>query len=145
VWAHMVGSPWVVLPIMEGMTVLDEATVLHLGGWDPRYTKVLFVVERGDLALALVDADSDTNLDDFERGSDGTWRQGGFSGSAGDSGPGMQGRVAYDYGRAIPVTAIEVVYQDVVHTVVTSDAGWWAFIAPVDPDHTDRLPAHHSA
>ena len=45
------------------------------------------------------------------RGSDSTWRQGGCSGSAGDSGPGMQGRVAYDYGRPSPGTAIEVTFS----------------------------------
>jgi hypothetical protein len=131
--------------IINVMTSLDAATVLRLGGWDPRYPQVLFVAERGDLAVALVDADSDTNLGNFERDPGGTW-QPASSGSAGDSGPGAQGRVAYDDGRASPGTTIEVVYQGVAHMVVTSEAGWWAFVAPLDPDHPDRLPrGQHSA
>ena len=131
--------------ILARMRSLDDAAVLRLGGWDTRYTKVLFVAELGDLAIALLDADSDINLDDFECDAAGNWHAGAMSGSASDTGPGMQGRVAYDYGQAAPGAPITVDYQGVAHTVVTTESGWWAFVAPYDPDHPDSLPMQRTA
>jgi hypothetical protein len=124
---------------------LDARTVLRLGGWDVRYTTVLFVAEREDLAIALLDADSDLNLDDFERHSDGTWHQGAASGSAPDTGPGMQGRVVYDYGQAAAGTPIVVDYQGETHTVITAENGWWAFVARFDPEQPDSLPVRRAS
>jgi hypothetical protein len=124
---------------------LDSETVLRLGGWDVRYTQVLFVAEREDLAIALLDADSDLNLDDFERHSDGTWHQGAVSGSAPDTGPGMQGRVVYDYGQAAAGTPIVVDYQGETHTVITDENGRWAFVARFDPDQPDSLPVRQGS
>jgi hypothetical protein len=101
---------------------LYEATVLRVGGWDARYTKVLVIAECDaecdDLAIAVLDADTDLNLDDFERDSEGAWQAGAASGSAA-VGPGMQGRVVYDFGQAAPGTLVTVDCAGAEHTVVS--------------------------
>jgi hypothetical protein len=122
------------------VTNVDAATVLRLGGWDIRNTRVLFIAENGDLAIALLDAGSDFNLDDFERDAKGNWQAATTSGSAGDFGSGMQGRVAYTYGRARPGEAITVTYGGAEHTVTASADGWWAFVAEFDPSKPNDLP-----
>jgi hypothetical protein len=124
-------------------TPLDVPTVLREGGWDARYASVLFIAEHDDLAIARIDANADgvdLNIDDFERGTDGRWRAGAASGSSGDAGTGMQGRVAYAYGRTHPGTLITVDYLGNSRTVEASEAGWWAFVAPFDPNRPDDVP-----
>ncbi len=118
--------------------ILDAVTVLRLGGWDPRYVRVLFIAQRDGLAIALLDADSDTNLDVLERDDVGAW-QAGAGGSVDDQGPGMSHPAAYDYGRAAPGTEVIVDYLGRSHVVVTDAAGWWAFVAPYD-HYRDELP-----
>ena len=119
------------------MTV-DAATVLRKGGWDPRYVRVLFIAQRGDPAIALLDPDSDTNLDVLERDEAGEWHAAG-GGSRNDEGPGMSDPTAYDYGRAAPGTEVTIDYLGRSHVVVTDATGWWAFVAPYDHDR-DELP-----
>jgi hypothetical protein len=118
---------------------LDAEAVLRVGGWDPRYARVLVIAVRDDMAVALVDADTDLNLDDFERDAEGNWRAGAMSASV-SGGPGMQGRIAYDLGQAVAGTPITVAYQGAVHTVLTSASGWWLFVAPYDPERPESLP-----
>ena len=46
---------------------LDAATVLRAGHWDPRFTQVIFIAEDGDVGIAMLDADTDFNIDEFNR------------------------------------------------------------------------------
>ena len=94
------------------MPDLDAATVLREGDWDSRFTRVVLIAEAGDLAIALLDADSDFNLDDFERDVLGKWRAGSASGSADEDGMiGVSGKVAYAYGPAQPGAVVTVAYR----------------------------------
>ncbi|BEP16433.1 hypothetical protein acdb102_47440 [Acidothermaceae bacterium B102] len=116
---------------------LDAATVLRLGGWNPRYVRVLFIAQSGDVAIALVDADSDTNLDVLERDGGGEW-QAGSSGSVNDEGPGMIDPAAYDYGHAPPGTQVTVDYLDATYLVEADANGWWAFLAEYDHERDEQ-------
>ncbi|MFC5727280.1 MULTISPECIES: hypothetical protein [Nocardioides] len=58
------------------MTDFDADTAIAVGGWDPRYARVIDVQVEGDAAAALVDANgdgADLNVDIYRRGSDGRW------------------------------------------------------------------------
>ncbi len=58
------------------MTDFDAATAITVGGWDPRYARVIDVQVDGDAAAALVDANgdgADVNVEINLRGSDGHW------------------------------------------------------------------------
>jgi hypothetical protein len=58
------------------VTRFDAETAIALGGWDPRYARVLDVQVNGDAAAALVDTNgdgADVNVDIYLLGSDGKW------------------------------------------------------------------------
>src|SRR4051794_6784119 len=121
------------------MADLDADAVLSLGGWDPRYVRVLFVAQTDNRALALVDADSDLNLDGFELDGTGGWRPA-SSMAVDESGPGLLGGVAYHYGQEPAGTEVLVAYAGVEHSVTTGSDGWWVFIAPGDENQHTALP-----
>jgi hypothetical protein len=58
------------------VTDFDAETAMTVGGWNPRYARVLDVQVQGDVAAALVDANgdgADLNVDIYVRQSDGEW------------------------------------------------------------------------
>ena len=60
------------------MTDLNADAALHIGGWDPRYARVLDVQVEGDVAAALVDANgdgADINIDIYVRSPEGEWHE----------------------------------------------------------------------
>jgi hypothetical protein len=60
------------------MTDFDAGTVMKVGGWDPRYARVIDVQVDGDAAAALVDPNgdgADLNVDVYLRGGDGEWAE----------------------------------------------------------------------
>jgi hypothetical protein len=60
------------------VTGLNAADVLRIGGWHPRYARVLDIVVDGDIAAALVDTNgdgADLNLDIYLLDDDGGWRE----------------------------------------------------------------------
>ncbi len=60
------------------MTKFDAQTAIDVGGWDPRYARVIDVQVDGDVAAALVDANgdgADLNVDVYLRRGDGEWTE----------------------------------------------------------------------
>lgn len=58
------------------MTDFDADAAINIGGWDPRYARVLDLQVDGDVAAALVDANgdgADLNVDIYVRSPDGDW------------------------------------------------------------------------
>lgn len=56
------------------MTDFDAETAMTVGGWDPRYVRVLDVQVDGDVAAALVNANgdgADISIDIYVRSPDG--------------------------------------------------------------------------
>jgi hypothetical protein len=107
---------------------LDAATALRVGGWDPRFTRVIFIAEDGDVGIAMLDADTDFNIDEFNRDADGAWRGANSGSSNADSGVGISGEAAYAYGRSAPGTVVAVEHHGRSHQVVTDDSGWWVYL-----------------
>ena len=107
---------------------LDAATVLRVGGWDPRFTRVILIAEDGDIGIALLDADTDFNIEAFNRDADGAWHSGGGGSSNDDGAVGVSGEAAYAYGRSAPGTVVAVEHHGRSHQVVTDDNGWWVYL-----------------
>jgi hypothetical protein len=60
------------------MTEFNADTAIAVGGWHPRFARVLDVQVDGDAAAALVDANgdgADLNVDVYIRDGDGRWTQ----------------------------------------------------------------------
>lgn len=117
---------------MVGVDTLDAGAALRLGGWDSRHARVLFVVTRDNVGIALIDANgdgADLNLDDFECSATGVWEAGAASSSSGTEGAGFSGHTSYIYGRDLPGSVIRVVYRGDEIWATTSEEGWWAFVA----------------
>ena len=60
------------------MTEFNAETAISVGGWNPRFARVLDVQVDGDAAAALVDANgdgADLNVDVYIRDSDGKWAE----------------------------------------------------------------------
>ena len=118
---------------------VDETTVLRLGGWSARWVRVLALEIHGDAAVALLDADSDLNVDILRRDAGAQWRSG-AGGSVNDTGPAMTDGLAYHFGEAPPGTPVIISYRGQEHTVTTSATGWWLFFGTFDDDQQDPYP-----
>lgn len=125
------------------MTSLDAATVLREGRWDPRFTRVVFIAEDGDVGIAMLDADTDFNIDEFNRDAEGAWRGGGSGSHDEDGGVGITGAAAYAYGRSAPGTVIAVDHHGRSHQVVTDDSGWWVYLGHYVENGREDSPQPH--
>lgn len=121
------------------MADLDDAMVLQVGGWNARWVRVLALETHDDAAVALLDADSDLNVDILWRDASGQWRSGG-GGSVNDTGPAMTDGLAYHFGEAPPGTPVIISYRGLEHTVTASATGWWLFFDTFDDDQPDPYP-----
>jgi hypothetical protein len=121
------------------MAVLDGGSVLGIGGWDKKHTQVLFVVECNDVALALLDADSEIYLEAFRRDEQRASQPGG--GTVADvTGVGLVGGVVYAYAHIEPGTTVNVYYNDETLNAVADQKGWFCFIAPAAAADSIPLP-----
>ncbi|WP_194819883.1 hypothetical protein [Nocardia sp. XZ_19_385] len=124
----------------------DAAEVVALGGWHPRYARVLVVAGNGVRALALVDTNSDgveINADELSKDEHGHW------GSS--SGPVPNRRAAGPfgyrsdeeglfcaYGRAEATGTVVVQVDGQGIEVVANDDGWWAWIRAAKESANDE-------
>jgi hypothetical protein len=63
----------------EAVRVLSEDAIIRIGGWHPRYTRVLLIEHDEDDAIVLIDGNGDgaeLELEYWHRETDGTWRGG---------------------------------------------------------------------
>ena len=67
----------------EGIAELSADAVIHVGGWHPRYARVLLIEHDEQDAVILVDGNGDgaeLELEYWHRGDDGRWLGGSTSG-----------------------------------------------------------------
>lgn len=67
----------------DGARELSEDAIIRLGGWHPRYARVLLAEHDDQHALVLVDGngdDSELELEYWHRDDDGRWQPGSSSG-----------------------------------------------------------------
>ncbi|MGW4353002.1 hypothetical protein ACWELJ_13040 [Nocardia sp. NPDC004582] len=120
-------------------------TVLAVGGWHPRHSRVLALAGNGEFAFALVDTNGDgseIDLDELILDA-GEWRAGMSVGAGEFIAVGSRGSVyvlgygsntsgvRWAYGRADRPGAAEVEVEGREITVTVADSGWWVWVDPV--------------
>ncbi|MFE3187663.1 hypothetical protein ACFXHA_01560 [Nocardia sp. NPDC059240] len=132
----------------------DPETVIAVGGWNPRYARVLAVAGNGAVAFALVDTNGDgveVDIDELFHEADGQWRPGMSSGAGGSIVPTGSGPVyslghgqdfdglRYAYGRGDRPGAGQVWVLGQRLDVTVTESGWWVWVAE-RPDPARRPP-----
>ena len=117
----------------RGMTN-EDADWVTIGGWNPRWAKVVFAAVHGSIALAMIDCGGDGRtfcLDVFVHDADGGWET---TQGLQDIGLGDNAHRGLDfvlaYGRASPRSAVQIDYVGHRHVAITGAAGWWTFVHP---------------
>jgi hypothetical protein len=115
---------------------LTTAEVVALGGWHPRYARVIAVASAGDHGFALVDGNGDGSELEAEHWlwSQGSWQPGGSSGAGplDTVGPLHSGGHAGDsawfaYGSAPGQDTVIIAFDGRSHQVPVGSYGLWAF------------------
>lgn len=113
------------------MEEFTDAVVFAVGGWNPRFDRVLAKAVVGTQAAAIIEANgvdravTDENLDRFTW-IDGAWRSG-TSGSCGKSG--RCDGLAYAWGNAPAGETVTVSFSGKEHKVEVEPSGFWLFAA----------------
>lgn len=132
----------------EGRQQLTGNVVLRVGGWHPRYARVVALAQDGDYGLVLVDGNGngqELEAEFFFRTDEG-WT-GGTSWGVGplDSLPNQvfaswPSHAVYGYGAAAGEDTVTVVFDDQQHQVPVSSLGVWIFIKRLEGRLSDVLP-----
>ena len=133
----------------DAIRELSADAIIKIGGWHPRYARVLLIEHDGADAVVLVDGNGDgaeLELEYWHRGSDGTWSGGSSSGHGGlDFLPSSQswnaGPFVVALGRVAPATQVTVEYGGHTYYRTASQLGIWGFIHPADSAQPGELPA----
>jgi hypothetical protein len=117
-------------PVIAPHAALTTAEVVALGGWHPRYARVIAIASTGDHGFALVDGNGDGSELEAEHWlwHQGSWQPGGSSGA----GPLHSGGHADDsawfaYGSAPGQDTVTIVFDGRSHRVPVGRYGVWAF------------------
>jgi hypothetical protein len=132
----------------DGVRELSADAVIHVGGWHPRYARVLLIENDEQDALILVDGNGDgaeLELEHWHRDDDGHWHGRSTSGhgplafmpafQAWNAGPFVAA-----VGRTRPNAEVSVKYADRVYRRRASEFGTWAFVHAYDSPDTGELP-----
>ena len=133
----------------DGVRELTADAVIRIGGWHPRYARVLLIEHDEQDAVILVDGNGDgaeLEVEYWRRSDDGLW---GLLASSGYGPlaflPIFQAWNGVDYvaaiGRARPNTEVTVEYGGEVHRRWANDFGIWGFVHQGDSPDTGELPA----
>jgi hypothetical protein len=127
---------------------LTAEAVIHVGGWHPRYARVLLIEHDEQDAVILVDGNGDgaeLELEYWHRGEDGRWQGGSTSGygtlaslpilQAWNAGPFVAA-----VGRTQPNAEVTVAYAGEVYRRRASEFGTWGFVHAADSPETGELP-----
>jgi hypothetical protein len=129
---------------------LTDDAIISLGGWAPRYARVVMLAIDDDVAIALVDGNGDGAELEMEYWfkEDGTWGGGSTSGhgpldsvstSRWDAGP-----MVCAAGRAVPGDVVRITYDGAVHQCQANQHGVWGFIRKMeDMNAKHPLPELH--
>lgn len=135
--------------MVDGVRELSADAVIRIGGWHPRYARVLLIEHDDHGGVVLVDGNGDgaeLELEYWRRSGDGLW---GCLASSGHGPlaflPTFQTWNAVDYvtaiGRARPKTEVIVEYGGRLHRRRANEFGIWAFVHAADSPDAGELPA----
>ena len=132
----------------EGIAELSADAVIHVGGWHPRYARVLLIEHDEQDAVILVDGNGDgaeLELEYWHRGDDRRWLGGSTSGygplaflptlRAWNAGPFVAA-----VGRTHPNAEVTVTYAGEAYRRRASEFGTWGFVHAADSPDTGELP-----
>jgi hypothetical protein len=127
---------------------LSADAVISVGGWHPRYARVLLIEHDEDGALVLVDGNGDgaeLELEYWHRDIDGSWN-GGSTGGHGplDFLPSSQSWDAGEFvaalGRVAPAAEVNVEYCGRTYHRTANEFGIWGLIHAADSTRPGDLP-----
>ena len=132
----------------DAIRVLSEDAIIRVGGWHPRYARVLLIEHDDDDAVVLVDGNGDgaeLELEYWHRDSDGAWCGGSSSGHGSlDSVPSAQswdaGPFVAALGRVAPATEVTVEYGGHAYHRTANEFGIWGLIHAADSARPGDLP-----
>ena len=132
----------------EAIRVLSEDAIIRVGGWHPRYARVLLIEHDDDDALVLVDGNGDgaeLELEYWHRDIDGAWWGGSSSGHGSlDFVSSSESWDAGDFvaavGRVAPATEVTVEYGGRAYRRKANGFGIWGFIHAADSARPGDLP-----
>ena len=115
----------------DAIRVLSEDALIRLGGWHPRYARVLLIEHDADYAIALIDGNGDRaelELEHWCHYSDGFWRGGSTSGHGQlhglpSEGSWDSGEFVASIGRVEPGAGVRLEYGGRVYRRQASDIG----------------------
>jgi len=127
---------------------LSEEAIIRIGGWDPKYARVLLIEEDNNFGLVLVDGNGDgaeLELEYWLRDADDMW------GGAGSSGHGPlntlprsqcwnAGPFVAAVGRVEPTAYVSLEYAGRRYSRRATDSGTWGFVHAVDPGRRYDVP-----
>jgi hypothetical protein len=123
---------------------LVDEEIIEVGGWDPRYARVLAkVTVDACQAIVLVDTNGAAGdqpypyVETLFREPGGTWQSGSGS-NGGGSGSGWTDGVAYAHGEA-DVESVTVEHEGQRHVVAVRE-GWWLYAASQSDSSLDNIP-----
>ena len=133
----------------DAMRELSADAVIRVGGWHPRYARVLLIEHDEDDAVVLVDGNGDgaeLELEYWHRDSEGFWGGGSTSGHGSlEFLPSAQswdvGEFVVALGRVAPATEVTVEYGGHTYHRTASEFGIWGFLHAADSARPGELPA----
>lgn len=132
----------------DATRVLSAEALIRVGGWHPKYARVLLIERDGNYAIVLIDGNGDgaeLELEYWERDSGGVWRGGSTSGHGPldklpAAGIWNAGPFVAAVGRVEPGAEVSLEYGGHVHRRQASDAGVWGFIHASDSRRPYEVP-----
>ena len=133
----------------DGIGELTAAEIIRIGGWHPKYARVLLIEHDRHYAVVLVDGNGDgaeLELEYWQRDADGLWHAGSSSGhgplehlplaQSWDAGPFVAA-----LGRVRPSAEVSVEYGGRVYRRHGNEFGAWGFVHAADSARRGELPA----
>ena len=132
----------------DAIRELSADAVIRVGGWHPRYARVLLIEHDEDDALVLVDGNGDgaeLELEYWHRDIDGTWSGGSTSGYGPlDFMPSGRrwdaGEFVVALGRMAPATEVTLEYGGQTYHRTANEFGVWGLIHAADSARPGELP-----
>jgi hypothetical protein len=132
----------------DGIRSLSADSIIRVGGWHPRYARVLLIEHDQNDAVVLVDGNGDgaeLELEYWHRGIDGTWGGGSTSGhgsldSMSSSESWDAGEFVVALGRVAPATQVTVEYGGHAYHRAANEFGVWGLIHAADSARPGEVP-----